>query len=334
MESTLAPMLATPPAGRRPSEAVRAVVQRLAPVMFWLAFAHLLALAGLIHRTDERYPVFGWETTIIRGTLLALWPVLAGEAVVGFLLRDRTRRVWPMLARVVAVCLFPPARMGLVHPVTGLIWLPRIGWEREGKELIARLDKGFSLPLLLFALLLVPVLTVEYVWKDVVAESAAFGLALHGCLAVIWVAFATDFILKMEASGNPFKYAQQRWLDAAIVILPTLEFVLTSWAEAAPVARLLRTARALAPDQIARMGQMYRLRGLLMKAWHAMLALELFARLTGDNPRKRLARLEAQITSAEMELGALRAEAEAVRLRLGEAVTDTPPTGLKPTPVS
>lgn len=316
MSTTLASLPPPPPADRRPSAFVRAWVQRLAPLMFWLAFVHLLAFAGLIHRADQRYQVFGWERTVIFGVLFALWPVLAAEAVVGFLVRDRTRRVWPMAARMAVVIAFPPARMGLVHPATGLIWLPRIGWEREGKELIARLDRGFSLPLLLFALLLVPVLAVEYLWKEAVEGSPTFGLVLNGCMALIWVAFATEFILKMEASGHPFKYAQRKWLDAAIVLLPTLEFVLSTWAEAAPVARLLRTARALAPDQLARMGQMYRLRGLLMKAWHAMLALELFARLTGDNPRKRLARLEAQIASAEMELDGLRTEAEALRERI------------------
>ena len=327
MTPDLAPPTNPPPAEHRPSEFVRVWVQRLAPVMFWLAFAHLLALAGLIHRAGERYGLFGWEGHIIFAVLFGLWPVLAVEALVGCLVRDRTRRVWPMIARVAAVCLFPPARMGLVHPVTGLIWLPRIGWEREGKGLIARLDQGFSLPLLVFALLVVPVLAVEYLWKDWLAESPLFALALDASLAVIWVGFATEFILKLEASGEPLKYAQKRWVDAAIVLLPMLEFALSTWASAAPVARLLRSARALAPDKIARMGQMYRLRGLLMKVWHALLALEILARLTGDNARKRLARLEAQIAAAETELADLRARAQALR---DELPAPTPPPAAPP----
>lgn len=298
-----------------PDDRVRKWVKRLAPVMFGLAFAHLLALAGLIHRADERYHVTGFEKAIIYDTLIGLWPLFVIEAWVGFALRDRSRRAWPAAARAVAVCLFPPARLGLIHPVTGLIWLPRLGWERPGKALLARLDRGFGLPLLLFALLIVPILAIEYVWADTLKGQPTFALVLHACMALIWVAFAAEFILKMEASGKPFEYAQKKWLDAAIVLLPTLEFVLTAWADAAPVARLLRTTRAIAPDKLARMGQMYRLRGLLMKMWHAMLALELLARLIGDNPKKRLARLEAQIAAAEEELAALRAEAEAVRQR-------------------
>lgn len=299
-----------------PDDRVRGWVKRLAPVMFGLAFVHLLAFAGLIHRADERYHVTGFEKVIIYGTLFGLWPLFVIEAWVGFAVRDRSRRAGPMFARAVVVCLFPPVRMGMIHPVSGLIWLPRLGWERPGKALLARLDRGFGVPLLLFALLVVPVLGIEYVWAEAVKGSPAFALVLHACLAVIWVAFATEFLLKVQASGAAVKYVKERWVDAAIVLLPTLEFVLTMWAEAAPIARLLRTARAVAPDQLARMGQMYRLRGLLMKGWHAMLALELFARLLGDNPRKRLARLEAEIAAAEEELAALRVEADAVRAKM------------------
>ena len=305
------PEVATPNRG----DAVRAWVKRLAPVMFWLGFVYLLAVAGLIHRADQ-YQVTGLELQIIFGILILLWPMFAFEAVISFVFRDRTRRVWPVVAQVIAVFLFPPARMGQIHPTTGLIWLPRLGWERPGKDLLARLDRGFGLPLLLFALLIVPILAIEYVWADAVKGTPAFAFVLHVCLGLIWVAFATDFILKLEASGRPLQYALSKWLDAAIVLLPVLEFILTFWANAAPVARLLRTTRAIAPDQLARMGQIYRLRGLLMKAWHALLALELLARLIGDNPKKRLARLEAQIASTEMELEALRAEAETVRQRL------------------
>jgi hypothetical protein len=292
--------------------------------MFSLSFVHLLAFAGLIHRADQ-YHVTGSELQIIFGVLLGLWPVFLVEAIFGYVYRDRARRTWPAVARMIAVCLFPPVRMGLVHPVTGLIWLPRIGWERVGKHLLARLDKRFGLPLLLFALLVVPILVIEYVWADEVKSTPVFAAVLHVCMAVIWVAFATEFILKLEASGAPLKYVQERWLDAAIVILPALEFVITFWADAAPIARLLRTTRAIAPDKLARMGQMYRLRGLLMKSWHALLALELFARLIGDNPKKRLARLQAQVTAAEEELAELRKQVETLRLQIGQnspAATD------------
>jgi len=285
---------------------------RLAAPMFWLAGFHLIAFAGLIHRA-VRWRVTGTEIDIILAVLLGLWPVFAIEAALSFIFRDRRRRVGPALARVLAVILFPPARMGFVHPAVGKMWLPWIGWQIEGKGLLRRLDKAFGLPLLLFALLILPILGIEYIWAETVEESPAFEMVLNVCMALIWVAFAAEFIIKLEASGQPLKYAREKWLDAAIVLLPTLEFILYWWTSASPVARLLRTTRAIAPDQLARMGRIYRLRGLLMKGWHALLALELLARIMGDNPKKRLARLEERIALAQTELVEMEAEAEVVR---------------------
>ena len=295
-----------------PTPSVHPWADRLAPVFFWLAGFHLLAFAGLIHRA-VRWRVTGTEIDVILGVLLGLWPVFAVEAALAFLFRDRARRRWPALVRVLAVILFPPARMGFVHPVVGKMWLPWIGWQLEGKGLLRRLDRAFGLPLLLFALLILPILGIEYIWAETVDESPAFEMVLNICMALIWVAFAAEFIIKLEASGQPLKYAREKWLNAAIVLLPTLEFILYWWTSASPLARLLRSTRAIAPDQLARMGRIYRLRGLLMKGWHALLALELFARIIGDNPKKRLARLEERIALAQADLDELAAEAEVVR---------------------
>jgi hypothetical protein len=116
---------------------------------------------------------------------------------------------------------------------------------------------------------------------------------------------------------------KERWLDAAIVLLPTLQFILIHWVEAAPLARLLRLGRALAPDQLARLSRAYRLRGLLMKGWQAFLLLEGVARLTGNTPAKRLRRIEDQIEEMETEIAALRAEADDLRKRVAAAQSQT-----------
>ncbi|MEZ6141885.1 MAG: hypothetical protein R3B84_15040 [Zavarzinella sp.] len=286
-------------------EQVPLVVQRLAPLMFWLGFVHLLAFAGLIHRATKS-SVTQAELNFISFFLIGVWPVFFVEAMFSLWMKRPGQRLLPSFTRCLAVSLFPPARMGFVHPATGNIWLPWLGWQTQGKELLKRLDRFFGLPLLLFALLILPILVIEYVWAGTVEESPLFETILNVCMAIIWVAFATEFIIKLESSGQPMKYAKTRWIDAAIVLLPTLEFILTWWASASPIARLLRTTRAIAPDQLARMGRLYRLRGLLMKGWHAILALELFARLVGDNPRKRMMRLEEQIAYTEEELVELR----------------------------
>jgi hypothetical protein len=112
-------------------------------------------------------------------------------------------------------------------------------------------------------------------------------------------------------------------MDVAIVGLPTLEVVLTHWVDAAPLARLLRLGRALAPDQIGQLGRAYRLRGLITKGWHAFLVLEGVSRITGNTAAKRLRRVEGQIADLEEQLVELRTQAEELRAQC--PITNDPP---------
>jgi hypothetical protein len=245
--------------------------------------------------------------------LFALWPVFQAEAVWGVRHRDRTKPRRPVVLRAVLVCLMPPWRMALTDPRFGLIWVPRIGWQRPGRELFKRLELAFSGPMLVFAFLILPVLVLEYVQADRVKANPALRLGLDVGIAVIWMAFATEFVFKGSAHPKPWRFVTKHWLDAAIVILPMLEFLLTKWAEAAPIARLLRLTRAMSPEYLARMQQLYRLRGLATKGFHALLLLQAVARLIGYTPEKRLAGLEEKIEELEEDLADLRKDAEALR---------------------
>jgi hypothetical protein len=290
-----------------------------ARVMFWLAFFHLLLLAGFLHRAHHP-EVTRTEVEVMAVGLLVLWPVIAIETWVAVLIRNRAvRPLRPTVVRAVAITLVPPLRMGMPCPWTGRLWLPWWGWCERGKGLEDRLDRAFHKPMLVFAVLILPVLALEYARVEEVRSSHSLALTLHISVAVIWVAFATEFAVKVSASRRPFVYSRERWLDLAIVLVPLLEFALSQLAEAAPLARLLRLSRAAAPEQIARMGQVYRLRGLLMKAWRAVLVLRLVAKLTGNTPTKQLRRLELQIAEAEASLADLRAQAEELRRQCGPA---------------
>ncbi len=288
-----------------------------ARLMFVLAFAHLLLVAGLVHRATSK-SVTQWELDAMYAGLLALWPVFAAEAASGVVRRDRSKRRRPVVLRALLVALMPPWRMALADPRTGFIWVPRIGWQQPGKELFKRLDLSFGGPMILFAFLILPILLIEYLRTEQVKEMAALALALDIGIAVVWVAFATEFVFKASAHPKPFAFAQERWLDVAIVALPMLEFVLTKWVDAAPIARLLRIGRAISPEQIARMQRLYRLQGLATKAWHAILLLEGISRLLGNTPQKRLAKLEEQIAELEEQMKELREDADEVRTQIAE----------------
>jgi hypothetical protein len=293
-----------------------------ARLMFVLGFAYLLLSAGLIHRATT-LSVTALELDVMAIGVAFLWPIFVAEALWQLYRRDRTKPRGPVLWRTVLIILMPPWRMALADSRTHLIWIPRMGWVPPGKELFKRIELVFSGPMLLFAFLILPLLIFEYVQSDEVKNSPALALGLDIGIAVIWVAFATEFIFKASAHPKPFQFAKERWLDVAIVVLPMLEYVLVHWVEAAPLARLLRLGRAISPEQIARMQRLYRLQGLATKAWHALLLIEGIARLLGQTPEKRLAKLEEKIAEMEEDLAELRKDAETVRALIPPAAEAT-----------
>src|SRR5262249_58446734 len=108
-----------------------------------------------------------------------------------------------------------------------------------------------------------PVLAVELVRVEQIHSSPFLALAVHIGVSVIWVAFATEFAVRVSAARRPLEYTKQRWLDLVIVGLPMLEFALTQLVDIAPLARLLRLSRAVAPGQLHRSGQTDRRPGLV-----------------------------------------------------------------------
>jgi voltage-gated potassium channel len=287
--------------------------------MFWLAFVFLLLMAGLLHRYS-RPELTQFERGVIEYGVLLLWPGIAIEACVRFLLRDPAQgRTRPAL-RTLLVVLLPPFRMGLANHTAGVpqLWLPGLGWQPVDKALARRLDRGFGVPMIFFAFLILPLLVLEYAWADRVRTSPGLALFLHVGISVVWVAFALELILKVSVAPRALTYLKERWLDVAIVTIPLFEFALSTLADAAPLARLLRLSRALQPEQLGRMSQLYRLRGLAIKAWHAVMLLEVIARVTGHTLEKRLKHLEDQLAMKEQELAELREEVEGVRRKIDE----------------
>lgn len=308
---------------RRTDEPEPVLESRFGVVMFGLAFVYLLVLAGMFHRASAR-DVTQFELNLMEVSLAVLWPVFVIEAGVAVIRRSPEVSLRTAILRALLVIIIPPMRLGWLNPVTNRVWLPRIGWQQPGKELLKRLDRTFGGPMLLFALLILPVLGMEYVKLVKTEQSPAFALVLDLSIALIWVAFALEFIIKVQAAPSVLKYMKERWLDLAIVGLPTLEYLLTRWVDAAPLLRLLRLGRAVGPQQIGAMGRVYRLRGLLTKGWHAFMLLEGMARLTGNSPEKRLRKVEDQIADLEEQIHEMRIEADELRKRIADKAVTAP----------
>lgn len=264
--------------------------------MFWLAFAYLILLACLIHRFH-----FGAllepEQWIYPSAMVTLWAVIAGEAVFRWAVMSRFR--WREFARSLLYIILPPLRMGapsLLRP--GQIWLPFLGWRDLDRRLPERLDAGFAGPMILFAVLVIPLVLIEYFKADMLRENDYLRAGVQFASGAIWFAFALEFTLKVSVARKTLPFLISSWLELAIVFIPTLTIILGELAKSAMVARLLRLSRgmrALNPAYFIQMGRLYRLRGLTGRAWASVLSLDLLARIMGKDPlRTRLQRLKAE----------------------------------------
>ena len=123
---------------------------RFAATMFWLAFAYLLTVAGVIHRAHQT-DISNLEEWVLAVSLMVLWPLFPAEAIYAARRRHESQPRGRAIRRAILVSLFPPLRMGLCHPVNGLVWLPRLGWRMPGKDLLAKLDHIFRVPMLVIS---------------------------------------------------------------------------------------------------------------------------------------------------------------------------------------
>src|SRR5688500_14859069 len=95
----------------------------LGPVMFWVAFAHLLLVAGFVHRAHHPEAA-RLEIQIMGYGLLVLWPLIVFETWVAFFIRDRAVRPRrSTVVRAIWITFVPPLRMGMPCPFTGRLWL-------------------------------------------------------------------------------------------------------------------------------------------------------------------------------------------------------------------
>jgi voltage-gated potassium channel len=259
-------------------------------------------LLRLWEKKEYRYLVLG---------LALLWPVFAAEAIWRFLRRDRREPLWRAIGFLLLVCLFPPLRIGARNQA-GMkpIWLPVLGWREVERDLRRTLERFFSVPMVVIALMVLPLLAIQFGLPNQVESSEALRLFLTVATGVIWVAFAVEFIIKVSIAKNKLQYSLQHWVDLAIIVLPFLMFL--------PVLRLLRIANILRLEQLTRMSRVYRMQGLALKAWRAVLLLEVVQRLTGQTFEKRLRKLQALQAAKEEELDELRQEIEDLHKRIAQ----------------
>jgi len=305
----MTPALAIVAATTSADSARRAWEDRLARPMFWVAGLFLIVLAGLIHR----YPHLGpndLEAHLIQGGLAIVWAVLVTEAMFRFLLRDRRRPTWKALGALAVCALLPPLRMGCRSQLRpDEIWLPGLGWQGIGSGLRRKLERFFSIPMIFFALLVLPLLALEHFWSENIRDEPVLALWLDIGTSVIWLAFAVELILMAAVSERPWRYCLHHWIDAAIVLLPAVEML--------PLFRLLRLGRVLRLENLLRWVRLHRLQALVARCWRALLLLKIVQGLIGRSPERQLRRDRELLQAKEEEAAELRREIAELEQEIG-----------------
>ena len=132
------------------------------------------------------------------------------------------------------------------------VFIPVYGWFDVDDTHRARVERYFHGPMLILALLVLPILLVEWSYGERLSAAhpvARAAICISG--AIIWLAFLVEFTIKISISESRWRYATKHWLDIVIVALPLL--------------RPLRALRVVRAAEVARVSRVFTLRGVVMK---------------------------------------------------------------------
>ena len=312
----------------------------LAQPMFYLSLLFLVLLAGLVvawvdvlpdpvdeklanasvaAMAGENLATGFWQHPamqtgyVLFGLMLAIWPLFLIEPLyvrwLGWREGTPSKNKYGIDWLCVAV---PPLRMAKAIPAKdGEIWLPRFEWHPPGKPLHKALERVFSKPMLIIAMLILPVLLIEFRYQDLLQSNILLKLLLSISMGLIWCAFACEFILMVSTTKKKLAYVKKNWIDLAIILLPLVSFL-----RSLRIVRAVKLAKFAKLQQLTKMGRVYRMRGLLAKTIRAFLVLEIVNRVMKTSPEKRIDKLMAQVEEKEEELRELKERVASVRAEM------------------
>lgn len=262
--------------------------ERTGPEMFWLSLFSLILLAGIfhLHERREHLPIF-------HGCLLGflgLYPAYWIDCYWARRLRSRDGGYHWLYA------MFPPLRLGAKdHETNRLIWLPVFGWRITDFELERRVQRALRVPMIVMALLIIPLLATEYFCAFRIGNDHLLAALTAAASAIIWAAFTAEFVVMAAISRSKIDYCKQHFLELLIILLPLLGFLGS-----------IQLGRELRINQITKAANLYRLRGLLNRTWQALTMFQFVDRILSGPPQKHLHRLKIQLEVKEDEIDQLR----------------------------
>ena len=273
---------------------------RLSPFAFYLGVTSLLLIGAVVTALTEENlsPLFQRVLPWLIGVTVFFYLLNAIDIAILFYLRGRSKQRMKrdVRHRRLLSLLFPPLRIGARDITRGTyVWIPIWHWCKVNEGLFLELKRRFVLPMIGIALLIVPVLVIEWKLMDYVKDEwpdLHINLILESVQTFIWCAFTFEFLLMISISDRKLHYVKKNWIDLLIILLPFVSF--------------LRTLRI---SQIARLKyatRSFKLRGVITKARQGLIFVDFLQRIFRLRPEsevKRLYRLlrENQRDRAELE---------------------------------
>jgi len=262
-------------------------------LMSGLAIAFLVLTAFALHHF-ERTPNDLAQGRFLGLLMAAIWLPIFLESLVGY--SRGTDHSWKATGKLVLIWLVPPYRLVLSSTAVGhCVWLPGLGWQQPDQDCVERLERLLSGPMVFVALMILPILAIEFLWAKYLAAYPSLALALDLGTAVIWLAFAAEFIVMSALAENKLAYIARHWINLAIILLPFLAFL-----------RSFQFLRALRLGRATKVLKVYRLRGLGLRAWQGLVALELVERVLHRSPEGRIRHLRHRLAEKQREAELLR----------------------------
>ncbi|WP_439482017.1 hypothetical protein [Cyclobacterium plantarum] len=261
---------------------------------FYLSLLMLLITAAIINNFsfDEQ----GFQINPFIGKLAiayaCIWLIYLLDFCIILYLSVRTKSKIAQSAFIpkLLTLLFPPLGIGLRHmEEPEKTWLPYHHWSKCNEGLFNRLKQQFSIPMIVIALLIIPVLLIEWQFYEQVESWLRTDLSfvLDMVQGFIWLAFAFEFILLISISDDKFTYIKKNWIDLLIILLPFVSFV--------------RTLRIVKVARLSHLARGYKLRALLMKARQGLIFASFFYRLLAIKPDFQLKKLKKKLDQNRTE---------------------------------
>jgi hypothetical protein len=163
------------------------------------------------------------------------------------------------------------------------MYIPIYGYLDVDDDHRARVEHFFHVPMIILALLVLPLLVVEWSYAESFhLAHPLIQIAIYATGAIIWFAFLVEFVVKVSIARSRVDYMTRNWLDIVIVVLPML--------------RPFRALRVVRAAQVTRLSRVFKIRGVIFKllrtAAAAVVGLEFFRRL-GERFRGPVAKTSA-----------------------------------------